>query len=45
MMPQEDDLRYLQGIKKELADPDDRLYWDFSNTSAAAVCNFNGVTC
>jgi hypothetical protein len=43
--PQEDDLRCLRGIKKELADPDNRLSWDFSNTSATAVCNFNGVTC
>ncbi|CAO2042769.1 unnamed protein product [Urochloa humidicola] len=45
--PQEDDLRCLRGIKKELADPDGRLSsWDFTNTSASVVCsNYNGITC
>ncbi|CAL5016245.1 unnamed protein product [Urochloa decumbens] len=44
--PQEDDLRCLRGVKKELADPDGRLSsWDFTNTSASVVCNYNGITC
>ncbi|CAN6235440.1 unnamed protein product [Urochloa humidicola] len=45
--PQEDDLRCLRGVKKELVDPDGRLTsWDFTNTSASAVCSsFNGITC
>ncbi|KAK3144425.1 hypothetical protein QOZ80_4AG0312890 [Eleusine coracana subsp. coracana] len=44
--PAEDDVRCLRGIKSDLTDPDGRLgAWSFGNTSAGAVCDFNGITC
>ncbi|KAM0881591.1 hypothetical protein ACQ4PT_032855 [Festuca glaucescens] len=43
---EEDDVRCLRGVKRDLWDPDARLSsWTFANTSAGAVCEFSGVSC
>ncbi|KAF9624700.1 hypothetical protein IFM89_012993 [Coptis chinensis] len=42
----EDDIRCLQGFKNSLKDPQNRLAsWNFINTTAGAVCKYDGVTC
>ncbi|KAG6398276.1 hypothetical protein SASPL_139731 [Salvia splendens] len=41
----EDDFNCLREVRSSLTDPDDRLSWNFSNTTAGAVCSFAGVKC
>ncbi|XP_047958780.1 probable inactive receptor kinase At1g27190 [Salvia hispanica] len=42
----EDDFNCLREVRSSLTDPDDdRLSWNFSNTTAGAVCSFVGVKC
>ncbi|XP_057786092.1 probable inactive receptor kinase At1g27190 [Salvia miltiorrhiza] len=41
----EDDFNCLRELHSSLSDPDARLSWNFSNTTAGAVCNFAGVRC
>ncbi|KAL1538636.1 putative inactive receptor kinase [Salvia divinorum] len=41
----EDDFNCLREVRSSLTDPDGRLSWNFSNTTAGAVCSFIGVKC
>ncbi|KAG6396004.1 hypothetical protein SASPL_142138 [Salvia splendens] len=41
----EDDFNCLRQVRSSFTDPDHRLSWNFSNTTAGAVCSFAGVKC
>ncbi|XP_041012111.1 probable inactive receptor kinase At1g27190 [Juglans microcarpa x Juglans regia] len=42
----EDEVMCLEGVKRSLSDPTNKLgSWTFTNTSAAIICKLQGVTC
>jgi serine/threonine protein kinase len=42
----EDDVKCLEGVKRALSDPANKLSsWTFTNTSVASICKLEGVTC
>ncbi|XP_044480729.1 probable inactive receptor kinase At1g27190 isoform X2 [Mangifera indica] len=41
----DDDVKCLEGIQASLKDPKGELSWSFPNTTVAAICKLNGVSC
>jgi serine/threonine protein kinase len=42
----EDDVKCLEGVKRSLSDPANKLSsWTFTNTSVASICKLDGVLC